>query len=778
MRLLEVLPNGDFRLTKNLFDNAIPPYAILSHRWENDDQEVTFEDVDIGSGRRKAGYKKIKFCGEQAKRDGLRYFWVDSCCIKKSDSTELTESLNSMFRWYYRAERCYVYLSDVTSRKRKREDKNAQDAWEQAFRASEWFTRGWTLQELLAPSSVEFFSRDGRRLGDKKRLEQLIHEITGIPVSALRGSPLAHFGVDEKFNWAKNRRTTREEDRAYSLLGIFGIFMPVLYGEGRESALNRLRKEIDEASRYREGNDKRSKEKGLMEKECLRDLRITDPRNDKTRIEDTKGGLLLDSYHWILENDDFRKWHNDPQSPLLWIKGDPGKGKTMLLCGIVDELKKSTTGPHLLSFFFCQATDSRINSATAVLRGLLYLLIDQQPSLISHIQKRHDHAGKGLFEDANAWVTLSDIFTNVLQDPSLESTYLIIDALDECMTGEEKLLDFIAQKSSLCPHVKWLVSSRNWPSIEERLDQAKSKVRLCLELNSESISAAVSSYIHYKVGQLAQKKKYDCKTRTAVLEHLSLNANDTFLWVALACQSLETISRWNVRAKLNAFPRGLDSLYERMMRQICDSESSELCKQILASIATVYQPITLFELTSLMETLGDVSDDTESLQDIINLCGSFLTIRNDTIYFVHQSAKDYLLAKSSNEIFLHGIRETHHKIFSRSLEVISKTLERNIYSLSGLGYPIEQVQEPDPDPLAASRYSCLYWVDHLYEWEPLDCTDGKVDLQDRGAVDLFMREKYLYWLEALSLSKAMSKGVLAMVKLEKLVQVISDAVIA
>jgi hypothetical protein len=115
----------------------------------------------------------------------------------------------------------------------------------------------------------------------------------------------------------------------------------------------------------------------------------------------------------------------------------------MVLCGIVNELKKSMAKTDLLSYFFCQATDSRINNATAVLRGLVYLLVDQQPSLISHVRKKHDHAGKTLFEDANAWVALSEIFTSILQDPSLNSTYLIIDALDECETGLPQLLGLI-----------------------------------------------------------------------------------------------------------------------------------------------------------------------------------------------------------------------------------------------------------------------------------------------------------------------------------------------
>jgi hypothetical protein len=133
----------------------------------------------------------------------------------------------------------------------------------------------------------------------------------------------------------------------------------------------------------------------------------------------------------------------------------------MLLCGIINELKKSIAKSDLLSYFFCQATDSRINNATGVLRGLIYMLVDQQPSLVSHVLKKYDQTGKALFEDANAWVALSEIFTNILQDPSLNSTYLIIDALDECVADLPKLLDFVVRKSAGSPRVKWIVSSRN-----------------------------------------------------------------------------------------------------------------------------------------------------------------------------------------------------------------------------------------------------------------------------------------------------------------------------
>jgi hypothetical protein len=560
-------------------------------------------------------------------------------------------------------------------------------------------------------------------------------------------------------SWIENRQTKLEEDKAYSLLGIFDVYIPPIYGEGMARALKRLMDEIDK-----------------LEK-CIQHLRVTDPRDDKKRIEETKGDLLEDSYRWILDNSDFQRWQDDSQSRLLWIKGDPGKGKTMLLCGIINELKKSMAKTDLLSYFFCQATDARINNATAVLRGLLYLLVNQQPSLLSHIRKKHDHAGKALFEDANAWIALSEIFTNILRDPSLNSTYLIIDALDECVADLPKLLHFIVQKSSISPRVKWIVSSRNWPDIEEQFEETGHKVRLCLELNAGSISTAVSIYIRYKVLQLAQRKKYGGKTREAVLDHLLSNANDTFLWVALVCQNLAKISRWEVLAKLKAYPPGLDSIYERMMEQICKSDNADLYKQILASTAIVYQPITLKELTSLAETFEDIAHDPDSLREIISLCGSFLTIREGTIYFVHQSAKDFLLTKAFDEIFPSGREGAHYVIFSRSLQVMSRTLQRDMYSLGALGYPTERVKQPDPDPLAASRYSCIYWINHLYDWNPSPYADHRVDLQDEGAVDRFVRKKYLYWLEALSLCNSMSEGVVSMAKLEAFIQVMLGSVV-
>jgi hypothetical protein len=752
MRLLYYREDGEPGVTDDLIDaNATRPYAILSHTWGKEEEEVSFEDLANNRGKDKAGYNKIQLCGEQAKRDGLQYFWVDTCCINKANKAEHSLAIRSMFRWYRKAARCYVYLPDVTASHIGIEEDASPPAWDTEFRQSKWFSRGWTLQELLAPSVVEFFSRDWHKLGDRVSLQSQIYEVTTIPYEVLGGGPLSQSSVEERFRWRQDRHTKLKEDAAYCLSGIFDVDIAPVYGEGTEEAFRRLRDEI----RKRE--------------ECLRDLRPSDPRNDKKRIEDTKGGLLEGSYRWVLGNSSFQQWHNDPQSQLLWVKGDPGKGKTMLLCGIINELQKAVTRTVSVSYFFCQATDSRINSATAVLRGLLYLLVSQQPTLTVHVRKRYDQAGKAVFEDANAWIVLTEIFADVLQDPDLDSTYILVDALDECTTDLPKLLHFVARQSSLSSRVKWIVSSRNWPDIEAQLEQAGHK--LSLELNADSVAAAVDIFIQQKTDQLAQEKQYKVELRSAVHQHLTLNANGTFLWVALVCQDLKATPKWNVLKKLAQFPPGLDSLYRRMMQQIKESDGAEICQQVLASAAVLYRPVTVVELVVLVEALEGFVDDVESVREIIGLCGSFLTLQEGTVYFVHQSAQEFLFAKASREVFPDGTEPFHHEIFSRSLAVLLRTLRRDVYSLNAPGISIDDIAPPEPDPLAASRYSCVYWIDHLCDANPKSRLDDVKLLQDINVVGEFVRKKYLYWLEGLSLCKSIATGVVSVTKLYSLAQV-------
>ncbi|KAH7926856.1 HET-domain-containing protein [Leucogyrophana mollusca] len=212
-----------------------PEYAILSHVWG--DNEVTFRDISRPHAIRMKGYAKIEHSCAQALADGYEYIWIDTCCIDKSSSAELSEAINSMYRWYEEAVVCYAYLEDV----RSDEDPAAERS---RFRRSKWFTRGWTLQEAIAPRRVIFFAGDWVKIGTRFSLIHVIAEITGVDEQVLLAArPLTDVSVAKKMSWASWRETTRLEDRAYSLMGIFGVHMPLIYGEGK-NAFIRLQYEI------------------------------------------------------------------------------------------------------------------------------------------------------------------------------------------------------------------------------------------------------------------------------------------------------------------------------------------------------------------------------------------------------------------------------------------------------------------------------------------------------------------------------------------------------
>ena len=283
-----------------------------------------------------------------------------------------------------------------------------------------------------------------------------------------------------------------------------------------------------------------------------------------------------------------------------------------------------------------------------------------------------------------------------------------------------------------------------------------------------SVSGAVNQFIQHKVHELAKTKRYSDKTRNAVQRYLSSNSQGTFLWVALVCQNLEKI-RTHVLKKLKLFPPGLDALYGRMIDQVRESEDAELCKEILAIMSSVFRPITLQELTLLIELQHDDEDDHVPLEEIIAICGSFLTLREHTIIFVHQSAKEYLLKEALGDILPGGIEAEHNVIFSRSLDVIYKTLQRDMLTIKLPGLHKKDISTPSPNPLAPFKYLCVYWVDHLYA-----CKSNatlRLSLKNWETLDIFLQQKYLNWLEALSILRRLSDGIRAMKRLESLIQV-------
>ncbi|KAF5236879.1 hypothetical protein FAUST_6294 [Fusarium austroamericanum] len=251
------------------FHGNIPKYAILSHTWGPSSEEVLFHEMQnsLSDIRIKKGFRKIELCAEQAKRDKLQYCWVDTCCIDKSSSAELSEAINSMFAWYRNSTVCYIYLDDVVHQ----EGSNGRD---DSFKNARWFTRGWTLQELVAPRVRRFYDVNWTVIGfisesyysqqvvngflressaveihlnpylpERSNISGQVSQITGIPEDVLHSGDHASFSVATKMSWVSRRETTRTEDQAYCLLGIFDVQMPLLYGEGNKAFI-RLQEEI------------------------------------------------------------------------------------------------------------------------------------------------------------------------------------------------------------------------------------------------------------------------------------------------------------------------------------------------------------------------------------------------------------------------------------------------------------------------------------------------------------------------------------------------------
>ena len=547
----------------------------------------------------------------------------------------------------------------------------------------------------------------------------------------------------------------------YALFGIFNVCIPLLYGEGSENARKRLEEVIAKGNAY------------------IADLRLTDPRDDKDRIADTKGGLFRGPSDWVLDHADFRQWHDTHEARLLWVKGDPGKGKTMLLITIVEELerqlerrRRTASSLTALSYFFCQGTDGKLNNATAVLRGLIYLLCIQQPLLASHLRARYDHAGTNLFQDANSFYVLSGILKSMIQDERLQKVYLIVDALDECIAERDQLLRFIARCAAISPRVKWIVSSRNVTDIENLLEINGSEVKLSLEVtqNAEQVARAVEAFIDHKLSNIRSLRDEHNMMRR-VRDAMREKANGTFLWVALVARELEKAQSWRALGLVEKMPATLDLFYDLMMNRAQQSEEGEweYCQLVLSTATLAYRPLHLAELAIISGLPVDIfKAHTNRIREVVDLCGSFLTVKDSIVYLIHQSVKDYLSGRAAATVFPSGVSQVHRSIFTQSIQALSTRLRRNMYGLPYLGVPINDIRVPKPDPLAGAHYSCIHWARHF-----CDACPGRnsFEREDLKRIEGFIRSSFLYWLEAVALLRNASESIVSIRRLRTFLEV-------
>ncbi|KAI4712811.1 hypothetical protein J4E89_001786 [Alternaria sp. Ai002NY15] len=365
-------------------------------------------------------------------------------------------------------------------------------------------------------------------------------------------------------------------------------------------------------------------------KSCLRDLLAAlgdDPDDYRQMLEDRKGPKTLGTCEWVSKTMAYKQWIAS-SARRLWISGDAGKGKTMLALHLVSSLKGDSSAAHVVHFF-CSRDQGR-NNGVSILRGLIYQLLSQRPSLFEHILDEYDKHGASLFDDRK-FQALWTIFARILQDPNIKPITCILDGLDEC--DEEGLEDFWVKIDSLykcdpqrkpeqSSHpLKLLVVSRNHPySIEQSMDTCP---RLRLEPNNESqIGSDISKFINDRMADL----RCPNATHVYIKKKLSLRSEGTYLWVSFAINALKKVRIIDMESTVNTFPRGLDAMYRRMMLVISERERGRVL-EILRWVVTSLRPLTLRELAVAVNTYparGQTLE--EAVADEVTYAGDLLTM--------------------------------------------------------------------------------------------------------------------------------------------------------
>ncbi|KAE8823749.1 hypothetical protein PTNB73_10123 [Pyrenophora teres f. teres] len=736
MRLLYTTGDERIRWTEDLIGDRIPPYAILSHTWK-EGQEVTFANlkdldnaVDVDT-QRKEGYWKIRFCAQQAKRDGLDYFWVDTCCIDKANNTELSKAINSMFRWYQNAKRCYVFLSDVSSDTLEGND-------ETTFKQSRWFKRGWTLQELLAPHSVEFFSKEGERLGDKESLQHPIHEVTGIPIEALSGSGLSEFDVAKRFSWAANRQTTEEEGGAYCLFGIFGVHLPLIYGEGKENALERLRSAaiLKHKGRSQDQEEKLSKIRSW--------LSAPDPSTNYHKAHKQR---QAETGVWLLEGEQLTRWKESAASR-LWLYGIPGCGKTILSSTIIEHLLQHCYDDTSMvtAYFYFDFNDTQKQDPELMLRSLLYQLLQSSVMIPKGVDALFSSCENGKRQPSLH--TLLEVTRQAMEE--FTHVYVILDALDEC-TQRSELMDMLETVAEWqLDNLHLLMTSRKEWDIETSLERYVGEED-AISLQREVVDQDIQRYVQQRLRGKTSLAKWtkDAAISQEVEDALIRGAHGMFRWAV--CQ-LDTLVKCRnlvmLRKSLATLPQTLDQTYDRILTAI-SKEDCVYAMRILQWLTFSARPLSVTEVAEVVaidvarESAFDRNEVLVNPLEALDICSSLVTItKNEAdgrpgpaqqiIALAHYSVQEYLVSDR--------IRQGPAKQYS-----MQEAECHNAITRGSLKYLIQFQQPLSKETLEASalaRYTAEFWSSHFRK------TGDQIEQASQLAMSLMAIEEppYLNWI--------------------------------
>lgn len=626
--------------------------------------------------------------------------------------------------------------------------------WKKAFYNSRWFSRGWTLQELLAPKSVEFFSADSVRLGDRQSLLPMIHEITGIPREALGGSPIAQFSVDERLSWASNRETKRSEDRAYCLLGIFNVFMPLIYGEGAH-ALDRLRREIDKKGARNIELNRLLSTLPFTPEAAFNSLHN---QHEATCLSNTRAELLRDIEQWV---------NGDDGKCILWLNGLAGTGKSTVARTIARNHYES--GDLAASFFFSRGGGDRIDAdkfVTTIARQLANKVPSVRDHICEAIKKQEDIANHTLRDQ---WEHLIVGPLRKLGDDFSPSPLLIVvDALDECDQERdiELIIKVLATARSLDNiRLRILITSR--PDILIRhlfhkIPETDRKVLVLHEISPELVDRDIGIYFEEWFSALRGERGFEHDwPGIQIVKRLVEVSCGLFIWASTACRFIRQGKRLAMTrihtlvngSHSNAGPeKQLDQIYTDVLRccipqESDEEEKQELCenlRDVLGSIAILRSPLAWKSLAGLLDIpLRDIQETLADLHPILNIPSQ----ESHPIRLHHPTFRDFLLdAKRCGDAdFCVSAKEAHAALADHCLRVMSKFLKRDI---CGLGSPGILREDVEPELIALSippelQYACLYWVEHNRQ-------SGR-RFSDNDQVARFFKKHFLHWLEAINL---------------------------
>ncbi|QIX02480.1 hypothetical protein AMS68_007997 [Peltaster fructicola] len=607
-------------------DDKAPPYAILSHTWsENNDEEVTYQDLRQGTTK---NLLKLQLCKDWAHAAGYKYFWIDTCCIDKRNDAELAYAIRSMYRWYAQAGICFVYLSDLTKSKRKASDSHTA-SWKESLKSCRWFTRGWTLQELVASKNVEFYARDGH-LGSKQDLLPLLMSITGIDLCG----PLP--GHQTRLSWIAKRQTKRPEDKAYCMLGICGVMMSPQYGEGEDEACRRLETAI--VQRYGTialENDRGAHSEQEHRQTILDLLRFDAMESRRTTIS----AAMKKTCRWILTHDICLRWLRSEHS-FFWIKGKPGAGKSVMVKFLDEHITKTMRNAVRLSFYFTARGEQLEKTFAGMYRSLLVQLLDAVPEL-QHVLDSIKYSRALDIPQLQSALTAG---IQKLQRP----VYFFIDAIDECHDKDiQEMIDYFENLQDGLTGISVCFASRHYPVYE-----IPTRLQLVLEDTAEH-TADLDHFVktNLRLGKATPKRREEIQTEIVA------KANGVFLWTVLVVKILQkevSAGRLHaVQGRLRDIPAGLKELFQDILRR--DQDNMDEFILCLRWILYAKRPLKLPEFYFAMMA-GLPSQDLEWVPDELteDQMHSFLLTsskgfaectrgKKPTTQFIHESVRDFLI---------------------------------------------------------------------------------------------------------------------------------------